>query len=86
MKKGQENLKSLSDRPAAERKKIASKGGKTSGVKRRENARLSQIIDKAFERLEVQDGEELTLKEHAVLQAVKRAAKVIWTRWRYWQN
>lgn len=68
------NLRSLADVPEEERKRIQSKGGKATAAKRRENKRLAALIDAAFERVVTVHGEELTLKEKAVLTAVKKAA------------
>lgn len=68
------NLRPLSERTPEERRAIARKGAEAANAKRRENKRLSQLIDAFFERTTVFEGEELTLKEKAVLKACKRAA------------
>lgn len=74
-KRGRKFETTLADRTPEERREIARKGGLAKAAKCRENKRLSQIIDKVWERIEVEHGEELTLKELAVLKAARQAAK-----------
>lgn len=74
-KRGRKFEKTLADRPPEERREIARKGGLAKAAKCRENKRLAQIIDLVWQRIEVKRGEELTLKEEAVLNAARQAAK-----------
>ena len=69
----EQNLIPPSVRTKSERKKIAQMGGKASGIKRRENARLRKMIVQALEIVENETN--LTLKEKAVLNMVKKAAE-----------
>ena len=74
-KRGRKFEKTLADRTPEERREIARKGALAANAKRRENKRLAEIINRAWERVGELDGEELTLKEQAVLKAAKQAAK-----------
>lgn len=69
------NLVSMATKTPEERRELGRRGGIASGIAKRENKRFCQIIDEVFRRVEKYNGEDLTLKEKAVLKAAEQAAK-----------
>lgn len=73
--KGSDNLIPFNKRTVEEQRRIATQGGKASGVARAKKKAFKELLEIAFDKKVKVKGEEVTLKYKSALELVTKASK-----------